>query len=290
MKSSSFLRLRRILINPLSIVQLIVVGVPLLWLFISSLREWKLAYPPTGFTFDAYIRLFSDSPARMAFINTLVFTAVSAMFAVGIGIMPALYATKRPRKGILLLSLLAATSFVATPIRAEGWRNLTILLKVQEVGWAAIPSMVAAAVPFASLLFFMGIRDLQRRDLQFAQIQGISLYQRFLRLRATPIAKTIIGTWLFSGIIILFDLGTPSELLRGSTYLLGDELRSRAGVQAWSHIAADASIMVICSGTTRRIFAVLPSGVMPSGLRSGKLESRTNFYYLRITDDSRIYT
>lgn len=258
-------RWQRPLTNPLAVAQVIGIGVPLAWLFVMSVRHWQFADPPTGLTLEGYLRLLSEGPARTGFSGTLVLTAWAALLAVVVGAPAAFYAARRPRLGILLLALLAAPSFAATPVRAEAWRNVAALLGTEALGWAAVPSMVAAAVPFASLLLFLGIRDLQQRDLQLAKVQGIPFAQRLGRIWGGPIASAVGGAWLFSGLVILFDLGTPTELYRGSVYLLADELRSRTGVQAWSQLAADGSVMVIVSACI-----VLGS----ASLLAGRLRSR----------------
>ncbi len=233
--------------NPLCVAQAFAIGLPIVWLAFVSFRSWHFADPPAGFSLEGYLRLFAQGPSRNALLTTLSLIVQCAAFAVLLGAPISILATKRPKIGFLVMAVLAASSFVSIPIRGEAWRNASAVFGIGSTAWAAVPAMIAAALPFAALLLYFGIRDLQRHDLELAKIQAIPRCHRYYRLWGGPVAKAIAGSWLFSMLIILFDLGTPSELYRGSRYLLSDELRSRAGVQAWSHLAADSTIIILAS-------------------------------------------
>ena len=247
MKSPNEIQWLRNSINPLAIIQSLCVGIPVLWLVFVSFRHWHFADSPTGFTFTAYSRLIVAGPARSAMLATLCIVSASAVTALAVGAPVSLYAVKRPKGGFLVLVILIALSYVATPVRGEAWRNVSIIFGLRKHAWVAFPAMLNAVVPFAALLLYLGARDLQRRDLELGKIQGIPRTQRYARIWGVPLAKAIMGTWFFCMLISLSDLGTPSELYQGSKYLLADELRSRVSVQAWSDLAGDSSVIVVIS-------------------------------------------
>ncbi len=230
--------------DPLVILQLLFVAVPLFFVGLLSLKYWIFLDSPHGWTFDNYRRLLHGLPLQ-GYTNTLLTIATGAIVSSLAGLVVAVAVVLRPRLTVIIFATTLLPSYLASPLRSEGWRAASVLLGTTDVSWFALPAMVSIAAPFAAIAIYFRIQDMSLADLHLARIMGTSRWLAFSRLVGWPVLVGLLSGAAFASIATLMDFSTVTSLFRGSVYFHIDDMASRFSVQAWSEIAAHATAIAV---------------------------------------------
>lgn len=134
-------------------------GFPVLWMFISSLKsnnqifEWPPAFFDKSFSFDSYIKIFTDPEKIRYFINSYAVSFIVVFFTLVIGIMAA-YAFSRfsfPLKGFINTAIISVQS-IPPIVLLIPYMSLIVTLKMYNTYWALILTYLVFTLPYCILM------------------------------------------------------------------------------------------------------------------------------------------
>jgi multiple sugar transport system permease protein len=224
-------RVRYLLIAPAVFVILLIGLYPLIQLLITSFQNITMFQDDRGFAgFVHYARLFDDGRLWEAIGHTVFVTAVALPLQLGFGFALALlFLEDFPLKRVLLTLVMLPT--VIAPIVAGAiWRLLldhSFGPVNQVIGWFAgrevqllwtvephlvWPAIIMAEVwqwtPFMFLIILAALSNLDRDQLEAAEIDGAGWWTVFRRLVLPAIAPVLAVALLIRGLdlVRLFDV------------------------------------------------------------------------------------
>ncbi|TBN57736.1 sugar ABC transporter permease [Glaciihabitans arcticus] len=195
------------LLVPSLVILAVVVGWPLIQLFIMSFQEYGRAQvfgAPAPFVgFDNYVEILNDGKFWNVLIRSLLFCLVAVTLTMVLGTLIALLMTKLSKFFRLLVSvglLLAWAMPALTATIVWGWMFdtshgvvnyvFTELLGLDYIGhsWLIDPLsfylvltiiVVWGAVPFVALTVYAGLTQVPEEVIEAAQLDGASGFKRF---------------------------------------------------------------------------------------------------------------
>jgi len=221
-------------IAPAVLYALVFFGYPLLYGIIMSFEQFGLAAVVHGsgpfVGFANYKAIFSDPVTFLALRNTLVFTVVSVVFQVGIGLAVAVLLNRTfflsglLRRLVLvpwLIPLLAVGTIFSLLFGTSGAPINTLLQKLHIIH-AAIPWLIQgnpaliaiilvniwAGLPFNIIVLYSGLQDIDPRLHEAAMVDGASPVQKF-RYITLPLLRPVLLIVIMLGIIAtvkVFDI------------------------------------------------------------------------------------
>lgn len=221
-------KIKRVILYILTILLLIVITLPALWIILSSFRPRKdiLAKPavwvPKDLSFKSYRMLFSSArkgemsvPVREYFRNSIIISLSSTVVAVGIGMLGG-YAFSRFRfRGkntlFLLIMLSRTVPGIALSLPLLIFYSYTKLIDT-KIGIVIV--YVALNVPFAIWLTDGFFREIPTELSESAQIDGCSRWKAFWRIDF-PLAGPGIGaSGIFAFLIAWNEFAIANVLTR----------------------------------------------------------------------------
>ena len=179
--------------------------------------------------------------------NTLVYTAVTVVFKLVLGIALAVlmnqsFRLKRLARAILLLPWIVPTALSAiawlwlfdATFSVFNWALVHSGLATRGINWLgeggwAMTSIIVANIwrgtPFFAITILAGLQTVDRELLEAAAVDGASAWQRFARITLPLVQPVLLIVLLFSVIWTISDFQLVYVLTRGgpanSTHLLG---------------------------------------------------------------------
>ena len=271
-----FVRLRRestglMFVLPTALVMLAIIGYPLvetLRLSVSQVQLGQSSQPFIGLS--NYSAAMSDRIFPIALRNTLVWTALSVIAILAVGVAAALLVNERMRGRALIRSLLLVPWVVPAIVVAVVWKWLynpdfgviqdtlnRIGLSSIHVNWLADPRVALYAViavnvwksfPFAMLMVLAGLQSAPVPLYEAARVDGAGAWQRLLyvtlpHLRPTLIVLALLLTiWNLNTFTYIYVLtgGGPVRL----TEVLGVYIYNTAFQGFHFGVAAAAAVIV----------------------------------------------
>lgn len=229
--------------------------VPLLWLFLSSLKtsadiyRWPISWFPRPLTWENFVRAWTSVPFPTYALNSLILTGVGALGKVLLAITTA-YAfvfLRFPLKNVLFVVLLTA-------IMVPG--NVTIIVNyitVSNLGWVntylglIVPGMGSVFGLFLMRQHFLTIpRDL----VEAAQVDGAG-HVRTLFTILTPVSRPIVATVAVIAVIDEWNsfvwplIVTNTDSMRTLTIGLYFLAQSDNNIPNWGVILAGTIIVLL---------------------------------------------
>jgi len=244
-----------LLVSP-AILLLLLVGIfPLVYLLVVSFQGITMSEDSTDFVgLLNYRALFADARLWQALLHTVVFTAISLPIELGLGLaMALLFLDRMPGRAIFVALLLLPV--VVSPIVSGATWSLMFDHRFgpinQVIGWLhgseltllwtinpqlVYPAIIVAEVwqwtPFMFLLLLAALGNVDRSQLEAAQIDGAGWWRTFYRIVLPAIRPVMTIAILIRGLDLfrLFDIvwaltkggpGTQTETISIFTYVKG---------------------------------------------------------------------
>ncbi len=218
----------RLMVAPSVLVLLVWMIVPLAMTLYFSFRLYRLLSPDrTGWVgFNNYLWFFNSPDFWLALVNTLVLVGGVLVITVVLGILIALL-LDQPVKGQGVLRILViAPFFVMPPVAASIWENLFMhpqngLFAAIARGFGAqpilflenhpMPSVIGIVawewLPFATLIFVTALQSLSSEQLEAAEMDGASAFNRFRFIILPHMTRAITVVILIQTIFLLGIFG-----------------------------------------------------------------------------------
>jgi multiple sugar transport system permease protein len=229
---------------PAVAVMLAVIIFPWLFTFFMSVHDWRIGQPKTFVGLDNYLKLVNDERFRDSVTRTLVFTALSVVLPVILGVASALvFHRKFPLRGLLrgifimpMMATPVAVALVWTMMFHPQLGVLNYLLSLVGIPpslWVfdqatVIPSLVLVETwqwtPLVMLIVLGGLASLPTEPYESALIDGATPWQMFRNITfplvlpfimVATIIRTIDAVKAFDTIFVitLGGPGTASETI-----------------------------------------------------------------------------
>ena len=213
----------RFMVAPSVLVLLVWMIVPLAMTAYFSFRLYRLLSPDrTGWVgFNNYIWFFNSPDFWLALTNTLMLVGGVLVITVVLGILIALL-LDQPVKGQGLLRILV----IMPPVAASIWENLFMhpqngLFAALARGFGAqpilflesypMPSVIGIVawewLPFATLIFVTALQSLSSEQLEAAEMDGASAFNRFRYIILPHLTRAITVVILIQTIFLLGIFG-----------------------------------------------------------------------------------
>ncbi len=226
-------RLGYVLVAPAIILLLLITAFPLGYNIWNSFHHVNFANPIPGQPFSGihnFKTLTTTPDFGIAFVNTIVFSAVSVTIEMIIGLGLALVLDKEFKgRGIVRAAVLIPWA-VPTVVSAMLWKTMfdpytgfvNYLLKIlhlpgSNTTWLAHPSTAWVAIlvadawkntPFIAILLLAGLQVIPRDIYEAAKVDGASSWQAFRRLTIPLLKPAILVALIFRTLsaFLIFDI------------------------------------------------------------------------------------
>ncbi|PLR78953.1 sugar ABC transporter permease [Bacillus sp. V3-13] len=213
MKNNVF---KYILLAPALILILATTIYPLMRSFWISLHNWDLKVSAEMGPFiglDNYVRAFSDSQFWHSVFITLIFSGLTVLITIALGIGVALLLSKEKRFLSYLRAILIIPFAMSAALVGYSWRFMlnsdyglidkiidffipaladTVWLGTPQSAMAALVSVVVWIwLPFMSLMFISGLMGMPREVFEAAQVDGASRFRTLIHI-ILPMLRPII--------------------------------------------------------------------------------------------------
>ncbi len=267
---------REFLLIGITVVALVGILIPLVWLFLLSIKSPLDAFSPESYwrftpTWSNYRQVFTDSAFQRYFFNSFVVASCSLTAGLAIGV-PAAFAFSKLRsrfKNVLLVYVIL-TRMIPPMIFIVPYFLLYRYLDLvnTRVGLVVAYTNINVALVVWSMWTFFN--EVPRDLMEVARIDGASIaqtfYRIFLPLSAPGLATTAIICFLMSWNEFLFAL----ILTRGETKTVPVgliDLISYEGVE-WGLLSSGAILMLL----PMLFFAYVTRKYIVKGLLGGALK------------------
>jgi multiple sugar transport system permease protein len=246
---------RYLLVAPATFVILLVGLFPFVYTLLVSFQNITMLEEDTSFQgFANYARLLADTRFWEAIGHTLVFLAVALPAELALGFLLALlFLEKMPGRQVFI-ALIVLPVVVSPIVAGATWRLLFdnrfgpinqilswIAGEPVTILWIVNPTFVYPAIllaeiwqwtPFMFLLLWAALNEVDKSQLESAEIDGASFWQRLWWIVLPAIRPVVIIALLIRGLDIfrLFDVvwgltrggpGTMTETISIYTYVVG---------------------------------------------------------------------
>jgi trehalose/maltose transport system permease protein len=223
-------RLAWFLIVPAVLVVLLIVGYPLIQVFVLSFQNARLdgSIPATFAGFSNYLYLLNDQEFIASFWNTLRFTFWSVLIESVLGLVIALVANSKFRGRSFLRVAILVPWAVPTVVSAQMWKwmyndvygaiNLVAgQLGLPKLAWIANPDTAMWAViaidvwkttPFMTLMLLAGLQLIPGDLYEAASIDGANWWKQFWKVTFPLLLPTFLVALIFRTLdaLRIFDL------------------------------------------------------------------------------------
>lgn len=219
---------------PASLVVLIIIMVPVMMMFRYSFNHHDaIDIMREGFTFDNYIKFFSDAYYRNVFLDTVKIAALCTALALVMGFPVAYFLAKtQTRHKSLLIILLVFPLMVGNVVRAAGWmvvlgnagvaNTLFIWLgmidqpiKLLYTPLAVVIGTTAVVLPYMILTLQSVLEGIDFTVEEAAQNLGANFFTTFFRV-VLPIAAPGVAAGTMLVFILCMNAYATPVLLGGS--------------------------------------------------------------------------
>jgi putative spermidine/putrescine transport system permease protein len=207
-----------------------------------------LSFPPQGFTFDWYLRFFSEETWTEATGNSLRIAGLSAAMATVLGTMIAFsLARQRVWGRRVLLGLTLAPLIVPLVILAIGVYNLFLRWHLVGTTLGFVLAHVVLGIPLVVLMVAAVLRRLDPSFEQAAMTLGAGRFDTF-RLVTFPIVLPGVAIGAFLAFLASFD-----EVVI-AVFLTSPQLKTLP-VKMWESMRVEVDLTVAAVGTVLTVVA-----------------------------------
>jgi trehalose/maltose transport system permease protein len=214
-------RLAWFLITPAVFVVLLVVGYPLLLVFINSFQTVKLdgVTPVTFAGLDNFQTIFQDPDFWSSVVVTLIFTFFSVTIETVLGLAVALIANSKFKGRTLLRVAILIPWAIPTVVSSQIWAwmfndiygvanvlGTALHILPEKIAWltkpeTALPVIIAVDVwkttPFMSLLLLAGLQLIPKDLYEAASIDGATALRKFWSVTFPLVLPTLLVALIF---------------------------------------------------------------------------------------------
>ncbi|HLC01906.1 MAG TPA: sugar ABC transporter permease [Anaerolineales bacterium] len=270
---------------PAVLVMVMLVIFPTLYALAISLLRWHLteATPPTFAGLGNYLFLFTETRFWEALGRTLIFTSVSTLATLGLGMLLAVL-LNRALPGKNLLRTLLIVPMVVTPvvvgltwrfmynpelgminyfISTLGFSKVAFLGQINTSLASVIVTDVWQYTPFALLILLAGLESLPHEPFEAAQIDGASAFRIFWQVTLPMLRGPLLVTVLFRVMFSFNTFDTIYVMTGGGPGRSSETLimyAYRLGFEQWhmgESAAAALFMLVLVTFLTRIILRIL---------------------------------
>ncbi|POX56220.1 sugar ABC transporter permease [Streptomyces sp. Ru71] len=215
--------LSRILVLVLAVVQVY----PLLWLFLTSVRDehdFATGNPfglPTSFTLDNFARAFDQGDLGGYILNSLIVTAGADVLIVVCGMMGA-YAIEvlgfrfsRAVRGMFLIGIIVPVQIALVPLFIDYTR-----VGLLDTYPSMIIPLAGFSLPMALYLFSSFFSYIPRETYEAASLDGAGPYRIFTRITLPLSVNTVVTVVMVNSIFIWNDF------IFANTFVLSEDLKT----------------------------------------------------------------
>lgn len=236
------------------IVSIVVIGLPIYWMLIASLKTSREIYtvPPTWIplnpTLDNYPAAWRAAPFARYYINSIIVTLATTLSKMSLAVLTAyaLVFLRFPRKNIVFLIVLAALMVPAQITIVPNFLTMADLGLVNTYWGLILPGAATAFGTFLMRQYFM---TLPREVFEAAEIDGAGHMRRLWEI-AVPLAMpALVTTGLFAVVnewneflwpLIITSTENMRTLPIGVARLLDQE-----GLARWGVVMAGTMFVVL---------------------------------------------
>lgn len=260
---------------------LVFVGYPIARSIYLGFTTWSGFGPPTWSGFHNYSRMWNDNIARKAFINTLVYAAITTVLQTGLPLVVAVLVNSTWRRfGVAARTLLFIPGVVSFVVSGVIWKlvldpNLGLLNRLlADVGlgslqhsWLGENSPALPAIMVVSLwqslglnmlIFFAGLQGIDPTLYEAAEVDGAGPWRKFLDVTvpglrlvtAIVVSLNLINGFKTFDLVYVMTEGGPnhaSEVLGTRLYGLAFGTTSGAVPQFGYASAMSVVVLVLCT-------------------------------------------
>ncbi len=222
-----------VFVLPAIAVMMAVIIFPWLFTLFMSVHDWRIGQAKTFVGLDNYLKLFGDERFHNSVWVTLIFTALSVVLPVILGVASALvFHRKFPLRGLLrgvfimpMMATPVAVALVWTMMFHPQLGVLNYLLSLVGIPpslWVfdqatVIPSLVLVETwqwtPLIMLIVLGGLASLPTEPYESALIDGATPWQMFRNITFPLVLPFIMVATIIRTIITLGGPGTASETI-----------------------------------------------------------------------------
>jgi ABC-type spermidine/putrescine transport system permease subunit I len=246
--------------------QVVFYGVPILLIFAVSFQLWSVIPPELPWGGTAYDAVFENQSFRIAIINSLIFSSVSAASALIFG-MPLAYVLHLvPSSGFrrFLLIALAVPFFSSYLLRAYGWQfwlnNQSFLALIerylsgqQEVAGvlntdvAAFLGILSILIPISSILIYLALSYQDSSLILAARNLGAGPWARFYRIEFQQAVPALLISFQFCFLLAFGDVVAMPILGGNSHYYFSIAILDQIKNNDWPAAAVLGVMLLIIS-------------------------------------------
>ena len=237
-------------------IALVIVVVPLIYLFLNSIKLPKefLTVPPTIFpteiTFEHYNRSFFDTKTFRYLTNSILVSSITTLITIFVATFAA-YGLARigfSKKiiGLIIITFLLIRYYprVTTVIPYFViMRNLGLL----DTIWAIIIGHLGITIPFVTWLMLVIINDIPKEIEESAIIEGANVFQRFTNIIVPITAPGIVSSAILTAFLSWNEFLIASSVARRKASVLSMAVASYVTDKGilWGQMATNIIIMIL---------------------------------------------
>ena len=278
MKKSS--RLGLIATYIVATILVLMVILPLLWIFMMSFKEPIdiIKWPPSfvfKLSLENYKAVFSSSSSHfgivLLLINSIITTVTSTVIAVSLATVSAYSLSRLKPKGTRILSFIILTSRMIPPITLiVPLYIIYTRINLFDTRIGLILVFIALNIPFATWLMKGFFQDIPKSIEEAAMIDGCTPFQSFWKIILPIAVPGVAATSIFSFILSWNSLIIPLILttIKAPTLpILASQVRTDEGI-LWGQMGVMSVFMII----PVIIFTIFATEYLIKGLLSGAVK------------------
>ncbi|TAM86219.1 MAG: ABC transporter permease [Candidimonas sp.] len=240
------MKLNRFLLHLVSGVALVLIMGPIfvVLLFAFSSAD-SLVFPPPGFSLRWFYAFFATPEMRSAFILSLVLAFFAACLSCLLGLLAAVYVSRRRGAWCNLLQML----FMAPLIFPTIILGLALLLLYRTIGMATLPGLLIAHVvvclPYAFRAVVAALQSFDTRLEEAGRSLGAGPVKSFALITLPLVWPAVLSGWLFAFIVSFGELNVALFLTGPGVVTLPIEIFSYLQFQGSQLVVAAASALQV---------------------------------------------
>ncbi|MGD0209790.1 MAG: spermidine/putrescine ABC transporter permease PotC [Desulfomonilia bacterium] len=250
--------MRRALKNVYIVIVYLFLYIPILILIIYSFNNTKYSTNWQGFTLQWYLQLFTDSPLKEAFVNSLIIAVSSSVIATILGTLGAVAFYRYRFIGRKVMY----TFIYIVMMSPDIVMGISLLMFFITIGMATgaftlLLAHVTFCLPFVVVTVYSRISGFDRNIIDVAKDLGASELQMFWHIMMPLLMPAIIAGWLLSFTLSLDDV-VVSFFTTGPTFeILPLKIYSMVRLGIRPEINALSAVMFLLSLITVSVAQLL---------------------------------
>lgn len=194
----------------------LVILIPLLWIFVSSITpaselfQSPIQYIPANPTLDNYSRLITSLNIGTKAVNTLIITLFSILISTVVCTLAAYAFNRYKSRGLsIALAALLGSTLIPAIVAARPLYDFMRAVKLIDTFPGLIILYTSALIPFSVLILTNFFGEIPVTIEEAADVDGANFYQKFFMI-SLPLMRPAIATiCIINFITCLNDLLTP---------------------------------------------------------------------------------